>query len=182
MANLSNTQYNVELEDIKNEYEKQRNSLRTNETTVSAQENALMTDIDTVDEQAEAARNRKRYGVELTGAEQSQLAKTDSLTRGSTVSGAMNLARRNDEQVNLANTYAMTSLLRGGYKGALAQFQAFGDIGVARNNSYEKARARARAQYYGFLGNLASVAVGATIGATFGAGSGGAASGGSTPM
>ena len=194
MANLSNTQYNVELEDIKNEYEKQRNSLRTNETTVSAQENALMTDVNTVDEQrikaeasnvrsqAEAARSRKRYGIELTGAEQSQLAKTDSLTRGSTVSGAMNLARRNDEQVNLANTYAMTSLLRGGYKGALAQFQAFGDIGVARNNSYEKARARARAQYYGFLGNLASVAVGATIGATFGAGSGGAASGGSTPM
>ena len=189
MANLSNTQYNVELEDIKNEYEKQRNSLRTNETTVSAQENALMTDIDTVDEQrikaeasnvraqAEAARNRKRYGVELTGAEQSQLARTDSLTQGSTVSGAMNLARRNDEQVNLANTYAMTSMLRGGYKGALAQFQAFGDIGVARNNSYETARANARKQYYGFLGNIASIAVGATIGASFG---GGAPGGGGT--
>lgn len=192
MANLSNTQYNVELEDIKNEYQKQRNSVRTNVTNISAQENALMTDIDTVDEQrvkaeasnvrsqAEAARNRKRYGVELTGAEQSQLAKTDSLTQGSTVSGAMNLARRNDEQVNLANTYAMTSMLRGGYKGALAQFQAFGDIGVARNNAYEKARANARKQYYGFLGNIASIAVGAAVMGGMGGG-GGAPGGGGGP-
>jgi len=188
MANLSNTQYNVELEDIKKEYENQRNSLRTNETTVSAQENALMTDVNTVDEQrikaeasnvrsqAEAARSRKRYGIELTGAEQSQLARTDSLTQGKTVAGAMNLARRNDEQVNLANTFAMTSMLRGGYKGALAQFQAFGDIGVARNNAYEQARAKARSQYYGFLGNIASVAVGAAIMG----GMGGGAPGGST--
>jgi outer membrane murein-binding lipoprotein Lpp len=83
MANLSNTQYNVELEDIKNEYATQRDSLRTNVTNISAQENALMTDVNTVDEQrikaeasnvraqAEAERNRKRYGIQLTGAEQS---------------------------------------------------------------------------------------------------------------
>jgi hypothetical protein len=191
MANLSNTQYNVELEDIKNEYATQRDSLRTNVTNISAQENALMTDVNTVDEQrikaeasnvraqAEAERNRKRYGIQLTGAEQSQLANTSSLTQGSTVSGAMNFARRNDEQTNLANTYAMTSLLRGGYKGALAQLQAFGDIGVARNNEYENARAKARAQYYGFLGNLASIAVGAAVGASMGGG--GAAAGGGTP-
>ena len=168
MANLSNLQYqNEELEDIKDVYSQKDsngNALRRN---VSGIEHELMTDIDTVEEQqrkavaaneraqAEAARNRRRYGVQLTGAEQKELTKLGSLTRGATVSGAMNLARRSDEEINLANTLTMTQFLQGGVKTALAQLQAFQDIGVARENAYTKARAGSKRSYYGFLGNIA---------------------------
>tara|TARA_R110002072_G_scaffold173747_3_gene328633 strand:+ start:451 stop:999 length:549 start_codon:yes stop_codon:yes gene_type:complete len=180
MANLSNMQYgqdgNPELEDIKRAYDQIDDNGTPLRRNISTQENALMTDIDTVEKQqnkavaaneraqAEAARSRGRYGVQLTGAEQNELTKIGSLTGASTVSGAMNLARRSDDEVNLANTVAMTQLLQGGVKSALAQLQSFRDIGVARENSYTKARAGAKRSYYGFLGNIAGT-VGKVIGA-----------------
>lgn len=172
MANLSNMQYgqdgNPELEDIKRSYKTENGIvLKDNVQMLGQAEQALMTDIDTVEKQqnkavaaneraeAEAARSRGRYGVQLTGAEQKELTKIGSLTEASTVSGAMNLARRSDDEVNLANTVAMTQLLQGGVKSALAQLQSFRDIGVARENQYTKARAGAKRSYYGFLGNIA---------------------------
>ena len=172
MANLSNMQYgqdgNPELEDIKRSYKTENGIvLKDNVQMLGQAEQALMTDIDTVEKQqnkavaaneraeAEAARSRGRYGVQLTGAEQKELTKIGSLTEASTVSGAMNLPRRSDDEVNLANTVAMTQLLQGGVKSALAQLQSFRDIGVARENQYTKARAGAKRSYYGFLGNIA---------------------------
>jgi len=185
MANLSNLQYRrEELEDIKRNYnqaDSNGNPLRRNVSTIGQAEQALMTDIDTVEEQqnkaiaaneraqAEAARNRSRYGVQLTGAEQKELTKIGSLAKASTVSGAMNLARRSDDEINLANTLAMTEILQGGVKSALAQLQAFRDIGVARENQYTKARAGAKRSYYGFLGNIAGT-VGKVMGSTGGGG------------
>ena len=141
MANLSNMQYgqdgNPELEDIKRAYDQIDDNGTPLRRNISTQENALMTDIDTVEKQqnkavaaneraqAEAARSRGRYGVQLTGAEQNELT---------------------------------------GVKSALAQLQSFRDIGVARENSYTKARAGAKRSYYGFLGNIAGT-VGKVIGA-----------------
>ena len=159
---------NPELEDIKRSYKTENGIvLKDNVQMLGQTEQALMTDIDTVEKQqnkavaaneraaAEAARSRGRYGVQLTGAEQNELTKVSSLTEASTVSGAMNLARRSDDEVNLANTVAMTQLLQGGVKSALAQLQSFRDIGVARDNQYTKARAGAKRSYYGFLGSIA---------------------------
>ena len=175
---------NEELEDIQkgyNQADSNGNPLRRNVSTIGKAEQALMTDIDTVEEQqnkaiasnkraqAEAARNRSRYGVQLTGAEQKELTKIGSLAGASTVSGAMNLARRSDEEINLANTLAMTQVLQGGVKSALAQLQSFRDIGVARENQYTKARAAAKRSYYGFLGNIAGT-VGKVMGSTGGGG------------
>lgn len=182
MANLSNLQYNnEELEDVKKSYKTENGIvLKDNVQTLGQAEQALMTDIDTVEKQqnkaiaaneraqAEAARNRSRYGVQLTGAEQKELTKIGSLAEASTVSGAMNLARRSDDEINLANTLAITQFLQGGVKSALAQLQSFRDIGVARENQYTKARAGAKRSYYGFLGNIAG-----TVGKVITGGGGG---------
>jgi len=104
--------------------------------------------------QGQTARLQSRYGIQLTPAERQQQAKLQQLSGQSNVAGAMNFARRRDEEANLQRLSTLANIYSSQRAGALGNLATLAGLNTARKNAYERARAGARSQQYGFLGNI----------------------------
>jgi len=126
----------------------------------------LQTPVDTVAESEQAAleanlraeqqtaRMQERYGIQLTPAERQQQAKLSQLSGQSNVAGAMNFARRRDEESNLRRLSTLADIYSSERAGALGALGTIAGLATQRKNAYERARASSASQHYGFLGSL----------------------------
>jgi len=101
-----------------------------------------------------AARERSRYGVQLTAAEQAQASRLGQIQGQANLAGARTQSIRTDEAINRELGSSVLSLLTSQYQSTLGNLLNLGQIGVQRKNAYENARAASRSQHYGFLGSL----------------------------
>jgi hypothetical protein len=126
----------------------------------------LQTPVDTVAESEQAAieanlraeqqtaRLQERYGIQMTPAERQQQAKLSQLSGQSNVAGAMNFARRRDEEANLQRLSTLAEIYSSERAGALGALGTIAGLATQRKNAYERARASSASQHYGFLGSL----------------------------
>jgi hypothetical protein len=139
------------------------------ENTAGVQDaiDSLSVNIDTVAEtqadaqkrtlQAEqrAARNRSRYNVNLTAAERNEMGKLNQRVLQANVSGAGNVARRTDRDLNLFRLQGLdsirTALMDIGQTGQ----SALGAMATDRYNQYQQMRGQAKSQKAGFFGKIA---------------------------
>ena len=109
------------------------------------------------------ARERSRYGVQLTPAEQAQSSRLSQLQSTASIAGATTQAIRSDEEINRGLTASALGLLSGEFQQTLSNLLQLNQINVSRQNAYQNARANSRSQHYGFLGSLGGM-VGTLIG------------------
>tara|TARA_X000001388_G_scaffold47658_1_gene34122 strand:+ start:68 stop:580 length:513 start_codon:yes stop_codon:yes gene_type:complete len=128
--------------------------------------NQLSTPIDTVDEsmlaaeeanrraEKQAARMQSRYGTQLTPVERQQQARLSQQGGALNISGAGNLARRRDFQSNLSRLGTLSDIFSAERRGVFGSLGVSAGLSAARRTAYESARAGAKRQQYGLLGNI----------------------------
>ena len=139
------------------------------EYTPSSIDRLLDLEIDTLDQatadaekaniagQQRAERERSRYGVQLTPAEQAQASRLGQIQGQANLAGARTQSIRTDEAINRELGSSVLSLLTSQYQSTLGNLLNLGQIEVQRKNAYENARAASRSQHYGFLGGLGNM-------------------------
>lgn len=104
--------------------------------------------------QEQTARLQNRYGIQLTPAERQQQAKLAQISGQSNIGGAMNFARRRDEETNLQRLSVLSDIYSSERAGALGSLASIAGLATQRKNAYESARANSASQHYGFLGGI----------------------------
>tara|TARA_R110002012_G_scaffold214683_2_gene385766 strand:+ start:3817 stop:4326 length:510 start_codon:yes stop_codon:yes gene_type:complete len=117
-------------------------------------------DVEKKTEQAKqrASRNRSRYNVNLTAAERNEMAKMNQRTGQATMSGAANLARRTDQDLNLFRLQALDNIRAGLTDVAQSGLGGLSSLATSRYNQYEQMRGKAKQQKSGFFGKIAGMA------------------------
>jgi len=112
----------------------------------------------TAQSKARSARNRSRYNVNLTAAERNEMAKLNQRTGQATMSGAANLARRSDRDLNLFRLQALDNIRAGLMDVGESGLGALSSMATSRYNQYEQMRGKAKQQKSGFFGKIAGMA------------------------
>ena len=106
-----------------------------------------------------AARNRQRYGANLTPAQQQEMER--GLTRANNLGLAqsVNDARIAQRELNQGVISDLINIGQGVNRSSLNQMQSAAQNATQRKNAYEQARAASKAQTYSTIGSLASAAI-----------------------
>jgi len=136
---------------------------------------ALNTQVDTVAEttadaekarvaaEQRAARERSRYNVQLTPAEQVEASRLGQIQGVASVAGARTQAIRSDEAINRGLSSSALSILSQNFATALSNALGLSQLDVSRKNALANAQANSRSQHYGFLGGIGNM-IGTFIG------------------
>ena len=101
-----------------------------------------------------AERNRQRYGYEQTAAEQSESERASQRGQATNLAGGQNTARLAQRERNRALLADLINIGQDQNRSSLGMLGTAAENAVARANAFRQAQAQAKAQKYGFMGNV----------------------------